>query len=124
MGVVHHAEYLVWFELARTRHCEAAGTSYQEIEASGYWLMVTAAALHYRQAARYGDTVRVACWIDRLTRRALRFAYEVTRDGRHLVGGTTDHIWVRASDRKPCTIPAAVESSFRDLAEPRSEAES
>ena len=64
MGVVHHSNYLVWFELARTHHCRAAGMAYREIEDAGYWLMVTGVQLRYRGGARYGDRVRVRCWLE------------------------------------------------------------
>ena len=55
MGVVHHANYLVWFELARTRLCLEAGFHYAEIEKRGLLLLVTSAQLTYRAPARYGD---------------------------------------------------------------------
>ena len=65
MGVVHHANYLVWFELARTRLCRETGHHYREIEQMGYQLLVTGARLDYRHGARYGDTVQVACRLER-----------------------------------------------------------
>ena len=48
MGIVHHANYLVWFEQARTRLCSEAGLHYSEIEKRGYLLLVTGAQLSYR----------------------------------------------------------------------------
>jgi len=60
MGVVHHANYLVWFELARTRLCTLSGFHYQEIEDLGYHLMVTSCQVDYRRGARYGDTLAIA----------------------------------------------------------------
>jgi hypothetical protein len=41
MGVVHHANYVIWFELARTRLCSESGFHYADIEKLGYLLMVT-----------------------------------------------------------------------------------
>ena len=70
MGVVHHANYVVWFELARTRLCAMSGFRYAEIERLGYLLMVTAVELRYRRPAHYGDTVQVTCWGERLAGRA------------------------------------------------------
>lgn len=116
MGVVHHAAYPVWFELARTHHCALSGYRYADIESMGYWLMVTGIDLQYRRGARYGETVEVACWIDELTSRTLRFGYEVRRDGERLVTGHSNHLWVRVGDRKPCRIPAEIEPAFRSLA--------
>ena len=85
MGVVHHSNYLVWFELARTSLCSLSGYHYADIENLGYLLMVTGAELNYRRSARYGDTVTVSCWIDRLGSRGLTFGYEVVLDGQLLL---------------------------------------
>lgn len=120
MGVVHHSRYLVWFELARTHLCRQTGYHYAEIEAMGYFLVVTRADLVYRKGARYGDTVRVACRLARLGSRGLRFEYEVRKDGDVLVEGATEHIWVEVASGKPCRIPAAVRPGFQRLAAGRS----
>jgi acyl-CoA thioester hydrolase len=116
MGVVHHANYLVWFELARTRLCLASGHHYGAIEKMGYLLMVTGAEVLYRRGARYGDTVKVGCWIERLGSRSLRFAYEVDRAEERLATGATEHHWVRLVDRRPCRIPEPLAAPFRRLA--------
>ena len=105
MGVVHHANYVVWFELARTRLCALSGFHYAAIEAMGYFLMVTGVEARYRKPARYGDTVQVACWGERLASRGLRFAYEVRRGEELLATGATDHIWVERVDRPPLPRP-------------------
>lgn len=116
MGVVHHANYLIWFEVARTRLCEESGLHYSEIERLGYMLMVTRAEVEYRRGARYGDRVRVGCWIDRLGSRGLRFAYEVARDGDPIATGVTEHVWVEVAARRPCRMPAELSQPFRELA--------
>ena len=54
MGVVHHANYVIWFELARTSLCALSGFHYAEIEALGYLLMVTGVEVRYHRPARYG----------------------------------------------------------------------
>ncbi|MEJ2086789.1 MAG: thioesterase family protein [Acidobacteriota bacterium] len=116
MGVVHHANYLVWFELARTRLCSLSGYHYSEIERLGYFLMVTGVRVEYRRGARYGDTLSVACWIDRLASRGLTFAYEVRGNDRRLATGSTDHLWVEASTHRPRRIPEVLRLPFEHLA--------
>jgi acyl-CoA thioester hydrolase len=116
MGVVHHAAYLVWLELARTALCASSGHPYPEIERHGYWLMVTGVHVSYRGGARYGDTVRVAAWIERLASRLLHFGYAVTRGDERLVTATTEHVWVEAATRRPCRMPDFVAPDFRRLA--------
>jgi acyl-CoA thioester hydrolase len=116
MGVVHHSNYLAWFELARTALCRVGGRGYHEIERDGHWLMVTGAQLRYRSGARYGDVVQVECWIEELKSRTLRFAYRVRRGDELLVSGTTDHVWVEAATRRPCRLPAAIRDDFERMA--------
>jgi acyl-CoA thioester hydrolase len=116
MRVVHHANYVVWFELARTRLCALSGYHYAEIEKLGYLLMVTGVEVRYRKPARYGDTVRVACWGERLASRGVRFAYEVLKDGELLATGATDHIWIEAATGRPCRTPEPLREPFRRLA--------
>jgi acyl-CoA thioester hydrolase len=116
MGVVHHANYVVWFELARTRLCALSGFHYAEIEKMGYLLMVTGVEARYRKPARYGDTVQVVAWGERLASRGLRFAYEVRRGEELLATGATDHIWVERATGRPSRAPEAVRGPFRRLA--------
>ena len=116
MGVVHHAAYLVWFELARTHHCRLSGKSYAEIEAMGYILMVTGAHLRYRRSARYGDTVRILCWLAELGSRMLRFEYEIRRGEELLTRGATEHVWVERTTGKPCSTPEPLRAAFEGLA--------
>ena len=59
MGVVYHAEYLVWCEIGRTEYIRAAGLAYAEMERRGTTLAVADASLRYHAPARYDDRVRV-----------------------------------------------------------------
>ena len=118
MGVVHHANYLVWFELARTALCRQTGFHYAEIEKMGYLLMVTGAELRYRKGAHYGDRVEVRCWLERCASRGLRFGYAVERGADLLATGATEHIWVEVESGRTCRIPAVLEPLFRALAQP------
>ncbi len=115
MGIVHHANYLVWFELSRTSLCRQSGYHYAEIERLGHRLTVTGAAVRYRKAARYGDTVHVDCWIERLGSRGVRFGYEVRRGEDLLATGTTEHVWIDESGA-PCRWPAALRPGFERVA--------
>ena len=116
MGVVHHANYIVWFELARTSLCALSGFHYADIEKMGYLLMVTGVEVSYRRPARYGDVARVICWGERMASRGLRFAYEVRKGGELLVTGATEHIWIEAATGRPCRIPEPLREPFRKLA--------
>lgn len=116
MGVVHHANYLIWFELARTNLCTRSGFHYREIEKLGYLLMVTVANVRYRKGARYGDRIQVVAWLDRLASRGLRFAYRVHRGEELLATGTTEHVWVEAATQRLSRTPEPLREPFARLA--------
>ena len=116
MGVVHHANYLVWFELARTNLCTRSGFHYRQIEELGYHLMVTAVEVRYRKGARYGDRLRVVAWLERLASRGLRFAYQVLREEELLATGATEHVWVDAKTQRLCRTPEPLREPFASLA--------
>ena len=115
MGVVHHAGYIVWFEVARTRLCLESGFSYAQIEEHGYALAVTGVDVTYRKGARYGETVRVAAWIEQLASRRMRFAYEVTREVDMLATGHTTHMWVNKATGTTCRTPEFLKGPFDRL---------
>jgi len=110
MGVVHHANYLVWFELARTRFCAEAGLPYPDIEARGFLMIITHAEQDYRRAARYGDRIRASCRLDWSNRRSLQFSYRIERGDELLASGITRHVWVKKDSLRPCRLPEELQS--------------
>jgi acyl-CoA thioester hydrolase len=84
MGVVYHAEYLVWCEMGRTEYIRALGMSYAEMERRGTVLAVAEAAIRYHAPARYDDLVRVETTLGRVGSRAITFDYVV----KHAESGT------------------------------------
>lgn len=96
MGVVHHSNYLVWFEAARVHWMDAAGVPYAEVAAGGNHFAVTSAAVEYRAPARFGDMVRITVWLTQLRSRQVRFEYRVENaaGGALLATGFTQHICV------------------------------
>jgi len=116
MGVVHHANYIAWFELARTHLCHEMGLHYADIERRGYLLMVTGIEAKYRSGARYGDTVQVSATIDRLRSRGVRYVYEVKNDDRLLATGASEHVWIDGESRNPTRLPEDLEHAMRRVA--------
>jgi acyl-CoA thioester hydrolase len=91
MGVVYHARYLVWLDIARTEHLRQSGMSYRELEESGLRLAVSEVVIRYRQPARYDDPVRIRCWVRALASRKVDFGYAIEHadDGRLLATAST-----------------------------------
>src|SRR6266581_5949002 len=81
MGVVYHARYLVWLDIARTEHLRLSGMSYRELEQAGLRLVVGEVAVRYREPARYDDPIRIRCWIREAASRRVDFGYAVEHAG-------------------------------------------
>ncbi len=110
MGVVHHAVYPVWFEIARTDYIKAAGMSYADMEKSGVMLPVTGISCRYRLPAKYDDTLLIEARISRLTPARIEFEYTVTRKGETdiLTVGTSSHGFVDSRTFKPLNFKKAM----------------
>jgi len=91
MGVVYHANYLIWFDRARTELMRETGVTYKELERQGVYLAVSEVKVRYRAAARYDDLVRVRCWVRELASRRVTFGYAVEQSetGELLATGET-----------------------------------
>jgi acyl-CoA thioester hydrolase len=91
MGVVYHARYLVWLDIARTEHLRRSSMSYRQLEESGLRLAVSDVAIRYRQPARYDDPIRIRCWVREVASRKVDFGYAVehAEDGRLLATAST-----------------------------------
>lgn len=117
MGIVYHANYIVWFEIGRTDFCRAAGMPYRAMEDAGILILVTGVECRYRRSARYDDAVRVRSRLVEIASRGLAFAYEIADEkDRILADGTTRHVFADAAGRPrraPPEIIAALEK-FRE----------
>src|SRR5438552_3931101 len=102
MGVVYHANYLVWFEIGRTEFCRARGFSYRDLEEDeNAFLVVAESYCRYKAPAYYDDELIVRTHITELRRRSLRFGYEIVRvsDGVVIAEGETGHVVTDATGR-------------------------
>jgi acyl-CoA thioester hydrolase len=95
MGLVYHANYLVWFEIGRTEYCRSRGLSYREMEENdGAFLVVAESYCRYKAPAYYDDQLLVRTQVTELRKRSLRFGYEIIRvsDGAVVAEGETGHV--------------------------------
>ena len=110
MGVVYHANYLVWCELGRTEFIRTLGVTYAELERQGVQLAVSEASIRFHAGARYDDMIRVSTTLAGVRSRMVTFDYDVTiRDtGERLVTARTALISLDGAGR-----PAALPADFR-----------
>src|SRR5207248_1411432 len=81
MGLLHHANYLVYFEQARTELLRTLGATYKDMEDQGYFLVVHKVEVKYRSPAHYDDLLTVRTTVTRTSPVRLEHRYEVFRDG-------------------------------------------
>ncbi|MGD2039930.1 MAG: thioesterase family protein [Anaerolineae bacterium] len=94
MGVVYHANYLVWFEVGRGEYFRAMGQDYGDWEQRGYLLPVSEVYARFHAPARYSELITVRTRVETLRSRSLTLAYEIqaTSTEQLLVSGWTKHI--------------------------------
>ncbi|HEU4697931.1 MAG TPA: thioesterase family protein [Gemmatimonadales bacterium] len=123
MGVVYHANYLVWLDIARTEHLRRTGLTYRELEAMGYRLAVGEATVRYRQPARYDDLVRVRCWVREVASRRIVFGYAIDEPGAEtgagrLLATATTSMMVLDAEMRLAHLPGHVAARLRPIADP------
>src|SRR6266851_5583726 len=89
MGLLHHANYLVYFEQGRIELLRALGKSYKDLEDQGYLLVLTKIEVRYRRPVYYDDVVTVRTIVVRTTAVRIDHRYEVVRDGVLVAEGTS-----------------------------------
>lgn len=107
MGVVYHANYVVWMEVGRVEFCRAAGLSYRDMEREGaLHLAVIEANCRYIAPARYDDEIDIETRIEKATPRGVHFAYIMRHAESHqkLAEGFSRHLFLD-HDLKPMRLP-------------------
>lgn len=118
MGRVHHANYLLYLEEARTRWLAQAGCSYAELERDGIGLPVRSVQIRYFEAALYEDLLEVELSVTQLRGASVALEGLVRRasDGQRIARGTVELacIRMRPGDPQVIPLPDAVRRVFED----------
>jgi acyl-CoA thioester hydrolase len=109
MGVAHHRNHFVWFEIGRTELMREAGVPYAGVEDGGLYLPVIEASCSYHAPAHYDEELLVTTALEKVSPVRATFAYrlERTTDGRLLASGTTTHAAIDGRGR-PRRLPDAL----------------
>ena len=89
MGVLHHAGYLIYFEIGRTEALREDGGSYADVEKAGRFLVVVEANVKYRSPARYDDVLTLTTTVAKVSPAKLEHAYELRRGADLIAVGRT-----------------------------------
>lgn len=111
MGVAYHANFFVWFEVARCDLLRSLGSTYRDLEERGFMLPVIEARCTYRTAAHYDDELEIRTSGALLSPARVEFNYAVRRraDSAALAAGSTVHAVVDLRGR-PRRLPADIQA--------------
>ncbi len=107
MGYLHHARFLVYFEMGRTELLRRNGVRYRDLEEAGRFYVVAKLDCRYRAPARYDDELTLTTTTRRLTPVLVEHGYELRRDRQVLAEAGTTLVCV-GRDGRPTELPDAV----------------
>lgn len=111
MGLLHHANYIVYFEMGRTELLRQRGVSYRELEDSGHLLVIVDVGCKFKKPAFYDDLLTIRTTVTRITHVKIVHQYQVLRDGQLLAEG---HSTLACIDRdgKPQALPDVIRAEM------------
>lgn len=104
-GIAHHANYLVWFEVARVEFLERFAGGYQRLRDTGVEALVLEAHVRFQTPAVFDDRLRVHARCLELRGARFRFEYAIERSGTLIADGWTAHATVDAGTLRPTRVP-------------------
>ncbi len=118
MGVVYHANYLVWFEIGRTDWIRETGLSYSQLEQMGLLLPVLEVLCKYKQPAKYDDEVIIQTTLAEMKGVRITFQYQARRkrDGQLLAEGSSQHVFA-SPELRPINLKAKMPELYQLLSE-------
>jgi acyl-CoA thioester hydrolase len=116
MGIVHHSNYIRYFECGRTALLKDIGLPMEKIEQAGVMLPVISVECHYKYPAKLGDTLRVVSIMDEIPRAKLVIKSEIYNEsGKLLCNGEVGIGFIDATTRRPIRCPKELAELFEKL---------
>lgn len=104
MGYLHHARYLVYFEMGRTELLRQCGVRYRDLEERELYYVVAKLECRYRAPARYDEVLTLTTTTTKLSPFRVDHEYQLRCDGRLLAEASTILALV-GSDGRPTRLP-------------------
>lgn len=105
MGVVYHANYIVWLEMGRTQLIRDLGFQYAALEEQGYISPVLDLSIQYKKSMRYGQVATVRTWIHTHERLRTTYGYEILHeDGSVAATAQSVHTLIRRDNFRPVSL--------------------
>ena len=109
MGLLHHANYFVYFEMGRTELLRAKGLSYREVEDAGHFLVITEIGCKFKRPAYYDDLLTLRTTVAKVTHVKIVHQYQLFSDGVLLAEGHSTLVCVDR-EGKPQPLPEMLTS--------------
>ena len=101
MGVVHHSNYLRWFEMGRVEYLRSARVFLPELIAAGIVFPITDVQCHYKQSAYFDEQIRIEAELVNFSKVKMCFEYKIRRDSDDalLAEGSTQNVFTDMKGR-------------------------
>ncbi len=115
MGIVHHSNYVRYFECGRTDMLKKVGLPIEKIEEAGVMLPVVSVECRYKTPAVLGDTLRIVTSVDEVPRARLVIRNEVYNPSDQLVcEGSVTLGFIDSNTRRPVRCPEMLVKIFEE----------
>lgn len=106
MGIIHHSNYIRWFEEARVDYLEQIGFGYDKAVESGIDFAVLEVQCAYKSMVRFGDKVQIIVSISQLSQSRMTISYQVVdaKSGELRTTGTTSHCYYDGNRKRPVSL--------------------
>jgi len=113
MGVVHHSNYIRYFEIGRTEMMRHIGLSYKEIEDCGTIMPIVGIEAHYFYPAHYDEVICVKSFVKEIPRVRMKVYYEIFNEqGKLLANGSTTLAFLNKESGRPQRAPETMVNLF------------
>ena len=115
MGIVHHSNYIRYFECGRSAMLKECGLPVEKIEEAGIMMPIVSVKCRYKVPARLGDTLRIVSIVDEMPRAKLEIRSEIYNQADQLVcEGSVVLGFINAETRRPVRCPDALLDVFKE----------
>ena len=115
MGIVHHSNYIRYFECGRSAMLKECGLPVEKIEEAGIMMPIVSVKCRYKVPARLGDTLRIVSIVDEMPRAKLEIRSEIYNQADQLVcEGSVVRGFINAEPRRPVRCPDALLDVFKE----------
>lgn len=116
MGIVHHSNYIVYYEMARVAALRAWGLPYDEMEKMGIISPILDVSSKYIQPAYFDELLTVRAIIEEMPMVRMKVRYEIYNQDQVLINtGHTTLGFLNGETRRPCRVPQYVVEGLAKL---------